>query len=79
MDLEITQIIGYLAEPAEPEGMKSGAEQEQMSEEEWKDYMMTLPEEWYQFPNQYETGGKTVPGNLIWQLHRKTAMHGSSR
>jgi hypothetical protein len=58
MDLEITQIIGYLAEPAEPEGMKSGAEQEQMSEEEWKDYMMTLPEEWYQFPNQYENWWK---------------------
>lgn len=54
MGLEITQVIGYLAEPKTPEGMKSGEEQEQMTDEEWKAYMQTLPQEWYEFPNDYE-------------------------
>ena len=54
IDLEITDIIGDLANPTKPEGMKSGAQQEQMTEEEWQAYMQTLPEEWYQYPNKYE-------------------------
>ena len=58
MDWEITQIIGYLAKPAKPEGTKSGAELEQMTDEEWQAYMETLPEEWYRFPNRYENWWK---------------------
>lgn len=54
MALEITDIIGDLADPVKPEGMKSGEEQAQMTEEEWQAYMKTLPAEWYQFPNEYE-------------------------
>lgn len=58
MDWEITQIIGYLAKPAVPEGTKSGKELEQMSEEEWQDYMASLPADLDQFPNRYENWWK---------------------
>lgn len=58
MDWEITQIIGHLAEPTKPEGTKSDAEVEQMTDEEWQVYMGTLPEEWNQFPNRYENWWK---------------------
>ncbi len=54
MELEISDIIGDLAEPIVPEGTKSKEELEKMSDEEWEAYMQTLPEEWYQFPNKYE-------------------------
>lgn len=53
MDWEITQIIGHLADPTQPEGMKSGEEVEQMTEEEWQAYMASLPAEWNAFPNRY--------------------------
>lgn len=58
MDWEITQIIGYLAEPKTPEGTKSGKELEQMSDEEWRDYMASLPADLDQFPNRYENWWK---------------------
>ncbi len=58
MDWEITQIIGYLAEPAVPEGTKSQEELEQVSEEEWEAYMKSLPAESYEFPNRYENWWK---------------------
>lgn len=54
MDWEITQIIGYLANPTQPEGMKSTEELEQMTDEEWQAYMASLPAEWSGFPNRYE-------------------------
>lgn len=54
MDLDITQIVGYLATPRKPEGTKSKEELEQMSDEEWRAYMQTLPAEYDQFPNRYE-------------------------
>lgn len=58
MDWEITQVIGYLAEPAKPEGTKSTEELEQMTDEEWRAYMASLPAEWDQFPNSYENWWK---------------------
>lgn len=58
MDWEITQIIGYLAEPKTPESTKSTQELEQMSDEEWRDYMASLPEDLNQFPNRYENWWK---------------------
>lgn len=58
MDWEITQIIGYLAEPKTPEGTKSTQELEQMSDEEWRDYMASLPADLDQFPNRYENWWK---------------------
>ncbi len=58
MDWEITQIIGYLAEPVKPEGIKSGEELEKMSDEEWRNYMASLPAELDQFPNRYENWWK---------------------
>lgn len=58
MDWEITQIVGYLAEPTRPEGTKSNAELEQMTDEEWRAYMETLPQDWYSFPNRYENWWK---------------------
>lgn len=54
MDWEITQIIGYLAESTKPKGMKSTEELEQMTDEEWRAYMASLPAEWDAFPNRYE-------------------------
>lgn len=54
LDWEITQIIGYLANPTQPEGMKSTEELEQMTDEEWQAYMASLPAEWSGFPNRYE-------------------------
>lgn len=54
MDWEITQIIGYLANPTKPEGMKSREELERMTDEEWQAYMASLPAEWSGFPNRYE-------------------------
>lgn len=54
MDLKIDSIIGYLAEPITPEGMKSGEELAQMSDEEFSVYMSSLPEEWTSHPNKYE-------------------------
>lgn len=54
MDWEITQIIGYLANPTQTEGMKSTEELEQMTDEEWQAYMQSLPAEWSGFPNRYE-------------------------
>lgn len=54
MELQIGEVIGYLAEPSKPEGMKSGEEMAQMSEEEFSDYINSLPVEWTGFPNQYE-------------------------
>lgn len=54
MDWEVTQIVGYLADPTKPEGMKSGEELEQMTDEEWQAYMASLPAEWDAFPNRYE-------------------------
>lgn len=58
LDWEITQIVGDLAEQTRPEGMKSDAELEQMSDEEWQAYMETLPQDWYSFPNRYENWWK---------------------
>ena len=58
MDWEITQVIGYLAEPTKPEGTKDTEELEQMTDEEWQAYMASLPAEWYQFPNRYENWWK---------------------
>lgn len=54
MDLRINTVIGYLAEPTKPEGMKSGEELAQMSDEEFSAYMNSLPVEWNRFPNSYE-------------------------
>lgn len=54
MKLNITNVAGYLAEPTKPEGMKSGEELEQMSDEEWADYMDSLPDDWKKFPNVYK-------------------------
>lgn len=54
MDLRINTVIGYLAEPTKPEGMKSGEELAQMSDEEFSAYMNSLPVEWNCFPNSYE-------------------------
>lgn len=54
MNLEITDIVGSLAEPTQPEGMKSGEELEHMSDAEWEAYMYSLPQEYNTFPNHYE-------------------------
>lgn len=54
MGLDITQIIGYLAEPEKPESTKSTEELERMTDEEWWAYMQSLPAEYDQFPNRYE-------------------------
>ena len=54
MDLQIHLIMGYLAETTKPEGMKSSEELAQMSDEEWNEYMNSLPAEWTEIPNQYE-------------------------
>lgn len=55
LHLEITRLIGYLANPTRPDyERKSREELETMSDEEWEAYMATLPEEWYSYPNEYE-------------------------
>ena len=54
MNLEITDIVGSLAEPIQPEGMKDGDELEHMSDDEWESYMNSLPQDYYAFPNNYE-------------------------
>ena len=55
LDLEITRLIGYLANPTRPDCERKSAEElEAMSDEEWEAYMATLPEEWNSYPNKYE-------------------------
>lgn len=54
MEMQISEVIGYLAEPSKPEGMKSSEEMAQMSEEEAFDYINSWPAEWTEFPNKYE-------------------------
>ncbi len=57
MSLEIINVMGYLEEGTVPEGMKSGEELEQMSDEEWEAYMRDLHEsnpEYFRIPNPYE-------------------------
>lgn len=58
MKLDITNVVGDLAEPLPLppiEGQKSAEEIERMTDEEWQAYMRSLPpQEWDQFPNKYE-------------------------
>lgn len=54
MKLDLSNIVGDLAEPLPLEGAKSGEEQERMTDEEWEAYMKSLPREWYKYPNRYE-------------------------
>lgn len=54
MTLEITQIIGTLKNPTRPEGMKSEEEIRAMSDEEFSEYMLSLPKEWVGYPNVYQ-------------------------
>ncbi|MCM1253701.1 MAG: DUF4179 domain-containing protein [Clostridium sp.] len=54
MTLEITQIIGTLKNPTRPEGMKSEEELVTMSDEEFSEYMLSLPKEWVGYPNVYQ-------------------------
>lgn len=54
MKLDISAIVGSLAEPLPREGGKSGEELERMTDEEWQAYMESLPQEWYDYPNKYE-------------------------
>ncbi len=54
MELDISKVVGYLANPTMPEEMNDVQEQEEMTDEEWEIYMKSLPDEWYQFPNSYE-------------------------
>lgn len=54
MKLELSNIVGDLAEHLPVEGAKSGEEQERMTDEEWEAYMKSLPREYYQYPNKYE-------------------------
>ena len=55
LNLEITRLIGYLANPTRPEYERKSAEElEAMSDEEWEAYMATMPEEWNSYPNKYE-------------------------
>ena len=53
LKLDISNIVGDLAEPMPVEGAKSGEEQEHMTDEEWEAYMKSLPQEYYQYPNKY--------------------------
>ena len=52
--LDISNIVGNLAEPLPVEGARSGEELERMTDEEWEAYMKTLPQEWYEYPNRYQ-------------------------
>ena len=54
MELDISKVVGYLANPTMPEEMKGVQDQEEMTDEEWEAYMKSLPDEWYRFPNSYE-------------------------
>ncbi|MDE6942368.1 MAG: hypothetical protein K2P40_15715, partial [Lachnospiraceae bacterium] len=56
MKLDISNIVGDLAQPLPfpSEGQKSEEELENMSDEEWQAYMKTLPQECFDYPNQYE-------------------------
>ncbi len=54
MKLDISNIVGDLAEPIPVEGAKSGEEQERMTDEEWEAYMKSLPQEYDEYPNKYE-------------------------
>lgn len=54
MKLELSNIVGELAEHLPVEGAKSGEEQARMTDEEWEAYMKSLPREYYQYPNKYE-------------------------
>lgn len=54
MELDISKVVGYLANPTMPEEMNGVQGQEEMTDEEWEAYMKSLPDEWYQFPNSYE-------------------------
>ena len=54
MKLELSNIVGELAEHLPIEGAKSGEEQARMTDEEWEAYMKSLPREYYQYPNKYE-------------------------
>lgn len=71
MDLDITQIVGYLADPGRPEGMKSKEELERMTDEEWEAYMQTLPAEYSQFPNRYENWWKDGSWNFNLTIAQK--------
>lgn len=53
MELDVSKIVGYLANPTSPV-TKSEEELNQMTEEEWQSYMKSLPDEWHRFPNSYE-------------------------
>ncbi|MDE5700181.1 MAG: DUF4179 domain-containing protein [Lachnospiraceae bacterium] len=52
--LDISNIVGDLAQPVPLEGQKSGEELERMTDEEWETYMKGLPQEWYDYPNKYQ-------------------------
>lgn len=56
LNLEITRLVGYLANPTRPDEFerKSAEELEAMSDEEWEAFMATLPAEWDSYPNKYE-------------------------
>ena len=54
MRLDISNVVGELAEPLPVEGAKSGEEQERMTDEEWEAYMKSLPREWYEYPSKYK-------------------------
>jgi len=54
MKLDLSNIVGELAEHLPVEGAKSGEEQARMTDEEWEAYMNSLPREYYQYPNKYE-------------------------
>ncbi len=73
MDLQINTVIGYLAEPTKPEGMKSGEELEQMSDEEFSAYMNSLPVEWNRFPNSYENWFKEGSWKYTLTVNQSTA------
>ena len=69
MDLTIDQIIGDKAEPQKLDLQgKTEADLDAMSDEEWKAFMNEItPEDWYQFPNQYENWW--LDGPFAFQLH----------
>lgn len=54
MRLDISNIVGELAEQLPVEGAKSGEEQERMTDEEWEAYMKSLPREWHEYPSKYK-------------------------
>lgn len=66
MKLELSNIVGELAESLPVEGAKSGEEQARMTDEEWEAYMKSLPREYYQYPNRYEHWWQE--GNWVYDL-----------